>query len=516
MFPRNTIKIIKQAVLLFSLVFFFCTADVLMLTLQNEPTSTEGIALARGGDHGGSGGDAASSDSSDAGGESGDHGGGEAEDGSDSHDSGDSDSDDSGDHDEHDDDGHDDGDHDTNDSDHSDTHDSTDSHDHDVHGDFFSRVSDFFSTVFTLDGHAEHRGHESNVLIVINADQNTMETAVRSSLTVEQQLTLKNLNLKVTRFLVPEGSDETVIRSKLKAGGHEQFKLNHYYQLESSSEDSHIAPEKYPYSMIKWPVPCLNCGLGVKIGMVDSYVDARIPTLSRQQIVRQSFAGSARQTKVDHGTAIAAILTGCHGSDFCGLMPGSTLFAAAAFSEEKSNDSLATALAIARSLDWLIGQKVDIINLSFSGPDDTLLKKAVSRTLTQGIPIIAAAGNHGKNSLPCYPAAYPGVIAVTAADQYQHSWRGANQGQYISFTAPGVQIPIPNRDGSLSHKTGTSYASAYCTALAARLLPRKKQKSTSQFLVGQLKKDAIDLGVPGKDPLFGWGLIQCGRKCREK
>jgi hypothetical protein len=484
-----------------------------MLTLQNEPTSTEGIAMARGGDHGGGGGhgggDAASSDSSDAGEESGgsssgDHGGGEAEDGSDSHDSGASDSNDSGDHDEHD------------DGDHGTPHDSTDSHDHEAHGDFFSQVSDFFSTLFTLDGHEEHSDHESNVLIVINADRNTMETAVRSGLTVEQQLTLKNLNLKVTRFLVPEGSDETVIRSKLKAGGHEQFKLNHYYQLEASSEDVHINPEEYPYSMIKWPVPCINCGLGVKIGMVDSYVDARIPALSRQQIVRQSFAGSAIQTRIDHGTAIAAILTGCHGADFCGLMPGATLFAAAAFSGEKSTDTLATSLAIARSLDWLIGKRVEIINLSFSGPDDALLKKAVFRTLAQGIPIIAAAGNHGKNSLPCYPAAYPGVIAVTAADQYQRSWRGANQGQYISFTAPGVRIPVPDRDGSLSHKTGTSYASAYCTALAARLLPRKKRKSASRFLVGQLKKNAIDLGVPGKDPLFGWGLIQCGRQCREK
>lgn len=507
MFPGNSTKNSKQITTLLFLVFFIYNTDLLLLTLQNEPTATKGIALARGGDHGGGG------DHDGGGG----HGGGDA-DSSDSSDTGEASGDSSaGDHD-----GNDDGVHDTIDGDHSETHDDTDhdmlhdsinSHGHDVHGDFFSRMNDFFSTLFTLEGHEEH---EPNVLIVINADRKTMETATRAGLVVGQQLTLKNLNLKVTRFLVPDDSDETVIHSKLKADGHDQFKLNHYYQLEGSSEDTHIAPEEYPYSLIKWPVPCVNCGLGVRIGMVDSFVDARIPSLSHQQIVRRSFADSANQTRINHGTAIATILTGDHGPDFCGLVSGATLYAAAAFSEKKSADSLATALAIARSLDWLIEQNVAIINLSFSGPDDALLKKAISRTMEHGIPIIAAAGNHGKNSSPCYPAAYPGVIAVTAADQYQRPWHGANQGQYISFTAPGVRIPIPDRDGNISHKTGTSYASAYCTALATRLLPRKKQKRSSRLLVGQLKKDAIDLGVPGKDPLFGWGLIQCGKKCREK
>jgi len=346
-----------------------------------------------------------------------------------------------------------------------------------------------------------------HTLLGINIDRVTISEAENSGLKVEQQIQLKNLDLTVTMFQVPDTKNVTRLRDRLHSKGLKNITLNHYYRLDNSLKKEHISPA-YPNTIIGWPVPCAQCGLGIRIGMVDSYVNARGSILGRQRIVRKSFENGVKTSKSDHGTAIASILVGSRSSSFYGLMPDAILYSAAAFSSQNSDLPLATSLAIVRSLDWLIAQKVQVINLSFSGPDNDLLKMAIDKTIERGVPVIAAAGNHGKEGPAAYPAAYPGVIGVTAIDQFTRSYRQANQGAYISFAAPGVRIPVPDTDGRLSYKTGTSYATPYCTALVAQFIKKSRKKKNVQQIVKHLKNKAIDLGTPGKDPVFGWGLIQ--------
>lgn len=386
----------------------------------------------------------------------------------------------------------------------------SDSRTHDSHDGIISHIGKFLESIFSPQWIDEHSNHERDILLGVNVDQATISEAKNSGLKVWQQIELKNLGLTVTTFQVPDKEDENELHNRLQAQGHKKIMLNHYYRLDSSSIKEH-ASSGYPNSSIGWPVSCASCGLGIRIGMVDSYVNAMVPILGQQRIVRESFENGVKSSNSDHGTAIASILVGSHSSSFSGLLPDAILYSAAAFSAQNSDSPLATSLAIARSLDWLIAQKVQVINLSFSGPDNDLLKMAVSKTIERGVPVIAAAGNHGKEGLAAYPAAYPGVIGITAIDQFNRSYRQANQGDYISFAAPGVRVPVPDADGKLSYKTGTSYATPYCTALVAQFLNQSRKKKSVQKVVKHLKKNAIDLGAPGKDPLFGWGLVQCDK-----
>ena len=83
--------------------------------------------------------------------------------------------------------------------------------------------------------------------------------------------------------------------------------------------------------------------------------------------------------------------------------------------------------------------KVDVINMSMSGPADELLQKAIVDMSAGGVVFVAAAGNGGPSAPPSYPAAYEQVIAVTAVDKNLRGYIHANHGDYIDVAAPGVE-----------------------------------------------------------------------------
>ena len=472
------------------------------------------------GDHGGSGGDTSDSDSGQDDSDSGEAGG---------HDDSGSSGEDSGDAGGHDDSGEDgdDGDHDgdeaEDDSGEDDDADvdagdpdhhpeaaagSTAGHDHDK--DFLDTLADFFAPLFSLQEEVETPDYEPGVLLAVDLDDTGLRASRTAGLETEQVVVLEHLGVTVTRLLVPEGQAETDLRDRLLEQGYTVM-LNHYYRLDGSKN------RDYPYSLIGWPVACSSCGLGIKIGMIDTPVSISPPVLSGRRIIRKAFVPLDENTETGHGTAIASILVGCPGAEFCGLLPDAVLYAAGAFAGGKGTDPRATALAIVRSLDWLVAQRVPVVNMSFSGPDNALLRQGIARALATDTLLLAAAGNQGREGRPVFPAAWPGVIAVTAVDQFQRLYHQANRGDYVSFAAPGVRVPVPEQSGTIGYRSGTSYATAYCTAMAAHLLAlHRGQQAGRAALVDALKQHVIDLGPPGKDPRFGWGLVYCDKSCTRR
>ena len=81
----------------------------------------------------------------------------------------------------------------------------------------------------------------------------------------------------------------------------------------------------------------------------------------------------------------------------------------------------------------------------------------------------------GAKSPPLYPGADPNVMAVTATDEHDHLFNGANQGTYVAVAAPGVNILVPAPDGDVQFTTGTSVASANVSGVAALLMARSRR-----------------------------------------
>ena len=249
----------------------------------------------------------------------------------------------------------------------------------------------------------------------------------------------------------------------------------------------------------------------VSIGLLDTAVEP-IPALRRATIARKSFlragesaAGSA------HGTALAALLVGEDAAaGFRGVAHGCALHAAEVVRRGESRETTNVALLL-RASDWLIGQRVEVINASLGGPPNRLLRELLALLVQRGVPLVAAAGNDGPAASPVYPAAYPDALAVTATDALDRNYAQANQGGYVDLSAPGVDLWVPG-DGAGRYVSGTSFAAALVTGAVALHLAANTAPPESVELA--LCRSARDLGRIGRDPVFGCGLLQLGAQHR--
>src|SRR5262249_35009076 len=124
----------------------------------------------------------------------------------------------------------------------------------------------------------------------------------------------------------------------------------------------------------------------------------------------------------------------------------------------------------------------------------------------KGLVLVAAAGNDGPSAPPDYPAAYPGVIAVTATDVDDHLLRVANHGGYVAVAAPGVDISVAAPNGGYGFTTGTSVAAAHVSGLVALLLERNP-RLTPDAVAAILMQTAKHLGAKSRNDEFGAGLV---------
>ena len=164
----------------------------------------------------------------------------------------------------------------------------------------------------------------------------------------------------------------------------------------------------------------------------------------------------------------------------------------------------ADTMALERAMDWAEAQGARIFNMSFAGPRDPLLIKLIEAAHKRGIIMVAAAGNGGSKSKPLYPAAHKHVIAVTAIDWTDKLYKMANRGDYITVSAPGVDILTLAPAKNFGMMTGTSLASAHISGLIALIL-EKQPDLTPDEVKALITKSAIDLGPEGLDSQYGAG-----------
>ena len=170
----------------------------------------------------------------------------------------------------------------------------------------------------------------------------------------------------------------------------------------------------------------------------------------------------------------------------------------------------------------------DIINLSFGGTGYSEEEQALYQAVSQrGIIVVAAAGNQA-SSKKSYPAAYEGVISVSAVDYASNPTYYSNFGDTIDVAAPGGDNTADlNSDGYpdgilstigddtsgsvemvYSFSQGTSMAAPHVVGVTALMKALWPQMTYAEF-DNLLRSGAIttDIGIPGKDQTSGYGLI---------
>ena len=241
------------------------------------------------------------------------------------------------------------------------------------------------------------------------------------------------------------------------------------------------------------------------VGIIDTGADLSAAPIAAAVSRSRSFVGNEYLPR-GHGTLVAEIAAA----------GGARLALADVFGADADQRLVAPADAIASAIAWLIDERAAVINISIEGPDNPVMGLMVRRALAAGIVIVAAAGNGGPAAPPAYPAAYPGVIAVTAIDGRDQVYRRANRGAYITFAAPGVNVVSSAGSFGGQPVSGTSFAAPAVSATIARDLLAASPATTGigsgiggdvSAVLTRLRAAARDLGASGFDPVYGWGAV---------
>ena len=314
---------------------------------------------------------------------------------------------------------------------------------------------------------------------------------------------LPGMGLRLAEVAAPSSFDITQVRQGvIDVVGKEraQVDLNHIYTAGDrvdEASDQGLLPRQavsFPEDIDQMPL---------RIGMIDSLVDASHPALDGAYIQSRSFAPEGARLPSFHGTAIASIIAG-NGPGYRGIAPRSEMYAAAVFEQDERRGEIASTVSLVRALDWLLSSGVDVINISLAGPPNRLLEAALERASERDVLILAAAGNGGPVAEPMYPAAYRSVVAVTAVDAQGQVFRLANRGDYLDLAAPGVGMLHARTGGGYTSSSGTSFAVPFAATAVARL----RQLQPAENALELLFRSAQDLGPPGRDNIYGYGLLR--------
>jgi len=328
---------------------------------------------------------------------------------------------------------------------------------------------------------------------------------------VMEHVTLGRLGMTLVRVKTPAGvSVPDAI--KMLARELPGITIDANTQFDPSGLGSLNMSGSNPRAMAGWDNLSPTCGRGLIIGQIDSGVDVNHPALKGQNITFRAFTKSGRKPgPADHGTSVAAMLIGTPA--WGGLLPGAKLYAANMFEINEQGKKVGSAVGLLRAMDWLVGLKVNAINLSIAGGDNKVVRQAFKVAKKQNMILIAAVGNWGRSDKPAYPAAYSHVVAVTATKGAELIYSHANTGSYVDFAAPGVGIYTALPGGSGKLQSGTSFATPYITVMAA-ILSKAGKTPTSADLRKLLRTATKDLGKTGKDNTFGYGLVKARPACK--
>jgi hypothetical protein len=311
------------------------------------------------------------------------------------------------------------------------------------------------------------------------------------------------LGMTLLRFNVPQAIDsKKALINILSAKASLSLARNHIYQTQSQARK--LTNKKVVGEKLKTKSPFNACQLKVKVGLVDSAIDTNHDAFKQASITAKSFLPAELAASVQHGTVIASLLVG-KTEQLVPLLPQGQIYSAEVFYQQSDYVQGATLSAMIAGINWLIEQDVKVINMSLAGPDNKILQAVLTSAMAKGALIIAAAGNEGPAAPPMFPAAYKDVIAVSAIDQFQQPYRWSNRGDYVDYSALGVNVLTAQSGQRVGRESGTSIAAPYVTAALACLIA--KIGVNRNQLLEKLNESTIDLGPRGKDPIYGVGAI---------
>ena len=258
-----------------------------------------------------------------------------------------------------------------------------------------------------------------------------------------------------------------------------------------------------------------NKGTGVKIAVIDTGIDYN------HQDLDGNYAGGWNcianngnpydDSDNSHGTHVAGIIAAEeNGIGSIGVAPEAQIYAVKVL-DQAGNGTLESVLA---GVQWAANNGMDIANLSLEGPNVQPLQDACNAAYNAGLLLVAAGGNTSGGAVR-YPGGYSSVIAVTATNSLDQRASFSPIGSALELSAPGLSIFSTIAGGGYGFISGTSQASPHVAGTAALYFLTNPADANSNGMIHDdvrelMQVTAIDLGDPGRDSTYGFGLVNAG------
>ncbi len=242
------------------------------------------------------------------------------------------------------------------------------------------------------------------------------------------------------------------------------------------------------------------------VAVLDTGVDGAHPDLSERVMPGYNFIDETALPEDDngHGTHVAGLIAAVanNGQGVAGVCPNCRIMPLKVLDEDSSGSLFDLVDAIIYAVD----NGANILNMSLTTDEcSPMLQGALDYAWERGVIAVAAAGNGGGQA-PVYPAACDHVLSVGALGEGLDKAAFSNFGNTLDVVAPGTDVWSALPGGVYGVMSGTSMATPVVAGVVA-MTRMMRPELDNEGVVRVIQRTAEDLGEPGRDRQFGFGLV---------
>jgi hypothetical protein len=283
------------------------------------------------------------------------------------------------------------------------------------------------------------------------------------------------LGIHCVVYELPVGADRDAMLDQLRRDSRVES-AQPYQAFATLTSDSDVAATSDPYRPLQRNLDLMDVGgahlwsrgEGVRVAVIDTGIDASHPDLAGRIVKQENFVDGSKSGRDRHGTAVAGVIAAVENNSqgIVGVAPAARLYAMRACWPAPRDESRAvcSTLTLAKAIAAAVEERMDIVNLSLTGPADPLLTRLVEVGLRRGVVFVGATPPNSTGSV--FPTGIPGVIGVDAA--------GAKASADSVLFAPASEVLTLAPDGRYDFLSGSSLAAASVSGGVALLLARNR------------------------------------------
>lgn len=274
-----------------------------------------------------------------------------------------------------------------------------------------------------------------------------------------------------------------------------------------------LTPSEPLHQVIPWGVDridadrawLISTGKGVRVAVIDTGIDIDHPDLAANIHGGYNTITHTNDFNDDngHGTFCSGIIAAVNNRiGVIGVAPDAWLYGVKVLNASGSG----TITDIVEGLQWCVDNKMQVINMSWgTSTYNQALHDACDAAWNAGAVLVAPAGDGAQG---CYPALFSSVMAISFTDRLDNVY--GYFGPEIELAAPGVSIYSTAGGGGYVTMSGSSFGCPHVAGTAALVIAAHPGYTNDQVR-RTMWNTAEDLGTPGWDPYYGYGLVDAER-----